>query len=268
MQKMQAAMGGKPLGPNGQPSPAQIEAMRVSCNRYRLLAALMTAESHAARDDEEAPSGWTSRRPEDAPGHDGRYGRTWWSGRPRCRRTGRHGHRKHDARHDGRRRYARHVANAGYVGSLGELRRVRQLADVTEAMKMMGGGGGGMPGEFYCTSARRTRLMCRHEPVDEDDGTRINMLPSSMIGSRRSTRWAVSWFKLVESGSRRETPLWTGDFGVTHIYTHHIRGLDLINLIYAYVVQVVLAIACYSTIRAWRSRDSVHRQESRCSRRC
>ncbi|OCF39981.1 signal recognition particle protein SRP54 [Kwoniella heveanensis CBS 569] len=28
MQKMQAAMGGKPLGPNGQPSPAQIEAMR------------------------------------------------------------------------------------------------------------------------------------------------------------------------------------------------------------------------------------------------
>lgn len=29
MQKMQAAMGGKPLGPNGQPSPAQIEAMRV-----------------------------------------------------------------------------------------------------------------------------------------------------------------------------------------------------------------------------------------------
>jgi hypothetical protein len=30
MQKMQAAAGGKPLGPNGQPSPAQIEAMRVS----------------------------------------------------------------------------------------------------------------------------------------------------------------------------------------------------------------------------------------------
>lgn len=30
MQKMQAAMGGKPLGPNGQPSPAQIEAMKVS----------------------------------------------------------------------------------------------------------------------------------------------------------------------------------------------------------------------------------------------
>lgn len=29
MQKMQAAAGGKPLGPNGQPSPAQIEAMRV-----------------------------------------------------------------------------------------------------------------------------------------------------------------------------------------------------------------------------------------------
>lgn len=29
MQKMQGAMGGKPLGPNGQPSPAQIEAMRV-----------------------------------------------------------------------------------------------------------------------------------------------------------------------------------------------------------------------------------------------
>ncbi|GFZ49549.1 Signal recognition particle 54 kDa protein homolog [Saitozyma sp. JCM 24511] len=28
MQKMQAAAGGKPLGPNGQPSPAQIEAMR------------------------------------------------------------------------------------------------------------------------------------------------------------------------------------------------------------------------------------------------
>ncbi|WVR07597.1 signal recognition particle protein SRP54 [Kwoniella sp. DSM 27419] len=28
MSKMQAAMGGKPLGPNGQPSPAQIEAMR------------------------------------------------------------------------------------------------------------------------------------------------------------------------------------------------------------------------------------------------
>lgn len=28
MQKMQGAMGGKPLGPNGQPSPAQIEAMR------------------------------------------------------------------------------------------------------------------------------------------------------------------------------------------------------------------------------------------------
>ncbi|WVQ99990.1 signal recognition particle protein SRP54 [Kwoniella sp. CBS 9459] len=28
MQKMQSAMGGKPLGPNGQPSPAQIEAMR------------------------------------------------------------------------------------------------------------------------------------------------------------------------------------------------------------------------------------------------
>lgn len=31
MNKMQSAMGGKPLGPNGQPSPAQIEAMRVSC---------------------------------------------------------------------------------------------------------------------------------------------------------------------------------------------------------------------------------------------
>lgn len=31
MQKMQSAMGGKPLGPNGQPSPAQIEAMRVGC---------------------------------------------------------------------------------------------------------------------------------------------------------------------------------------------------------------------------------------------
>jgi len=30
MNKMQGAMGGKPLGPNGQPSPAQIEAMRVS----------------------------------------------------------------------------------------------------------------------------------------------------------------------------------------------------------------------------------------------
>jgi hypothetical protein len=30
MQKMQAAAGGKPLGPNGQPSPAQVEAMRVS----------------------------------------------------------------------------------------------------------------------------------------------------------------------------------------------------------------------------------------------
>lgn len=29
MQKMQAAAGNKPLGPNGQPSPAQIEAMRV-----------------------------------------------------------------------------------------------------------------------------------------------------------------------------------------------------------------------------------------------
>lgn len=28
MQKMQGAMGGKPLGPNGQPSPAQVEAMR------------------------------------------------------------------------------------------------------------------------------------------------------------------------------------------------------------------------------------------------
>lgn len=28
MQKMQAAAGGKPLGPNGQPSPAQIQAMR------------------------------------------------------------------------------------------------------------------------------------------------------------------------------------------------------------------------------------------------
>ncbi|BEJ16291.1 hypothetical protein CspHIS471_0508960 [Cutaneotrichosporon sp. HIS471] len=28
IQKMQGAMGGKPLGPNGQPSPAQIEAMR------------------------------------------------------------------------------------------------------------------------------------------------------------------------------------------------------------------------------------------------
>lgn len=28
MSKMQAAAGGKPLGPNGQPSPAQIEAMR------------------------------------------------------------------------------------------------------------------------------------------------------------------------------------------------------------------------------------------------
>lgn len=33
MQKMQSAMGGKPLGPNGQPSPAQIEAMRVSLFR-------------------------------------------------------------------------------------------------------------------------------------------------------------------------------------------------------------------------------------------
>jgi hypothetical protein len=30
MQKMQAAAGGKPLGPNGQPSPAQIAAMQVS----------------------------------------------------------------------------------------------------------------------------------------------------------------------------------------------------------------------------------------------
>lgn len=30
LQKMQAAAGGKPLGPNGQPSPAQIEAMRAS----------------------------------------------------------------------------------------------------------------------------------------------------------------------------------------------------------------------------------------------
>ena len=29
MQKMQAAAGNKPLGPNGQPSPQQIEAMRV-----------------------------------------------------------------------------------------------------------------------------------------------------------------------------------------------------------------------------------------------
>lgn len=35
MQKMQAAMGGKPLGPNGQPSPAQIEAMRVSREAIR-----------------------------------------------------------------------------------------------------------------------------------------------------------------------------------------------------------------------------------------
>ena len=29
MQKMQAAAGNKPLGPNGQPSQSQIEAMRV-----------------------------------------------------------------------------------------------------------------------------------------------------------------------------------------------------------------------------------------------
>ena len=40
MQKVQAAAGNKPLGPNGQPSPAQMDAMRVCSQHHTSLSVL------------------------------------------------------------------------------------------------------------------------------------------------------------------------------------------------------------------------------------
>lgn len=109
MQKMQAAAGGKPLGPNGQPSPAQIEAMRVSSHLINGDKADWV-ESDATRDDEETQGSRTGRCSEDDAGHDG-----WW----RCtrRRTWWDGYRKYDEVHDGRWRwrwgYAQYGSDAG-----------------------------------------------------------------------------------------------------------------------------------------------------------
>jgi hypothetical protein len=69
MQKMQAAAGGKPLGPNGMPSQQQIEAMRVSrfCpwNNYQ-APANPSPEGDAPRDAPQAARRWSAGWTEDA----------------------------------------------------------------------------------------------------------------------------------------------------------------------------------------------------------
>ncbi|KAK1927133.1 putative signal recognition particle 54 kDa protein [Papiliotrema laurentii] len=111
MQKMQAAMGGKPLGPNGQPSPAQIEAMRKAMPPEMMKKLRAAGPQGAQKMLQDMMGGMGGPGGPGAPGAGGPGGMDIGS------------------------------MMRGMMGGGG----MPDMSQMQEAMKMMGGGGGGMP---------------------------------------------------------------------------------------------------------------------------
>ncbi|ORX38498.1 SRP54-type protein [Kockovaella imperatae] len=116
LQKMQAAAGGKPLGPNGQPSPAQIEAMRKAMPPEMMRKLRAAGPQGAQKMLSDMMGGMGGGGGGGGGGGAGPGGMDFGS-------------------------MMRSMMGGGGGGGGG----MPDMAQMQEAMKMMGGGGGGMP---------------------------------------------------------------------------------------------------------------------------